>query len=1478
MSKSIRVRTTPGGDDNYIRVKLDQDFDQLELLSLTIDQEEVYQNFCANHGVVAGRVDINSGFGLKNTKVSIFIPLSDSDEENDKITALYPYKFPSDKNSNGVRYNLLPRKQQHIDHTPTGTFPDKRQVLDNPTMIEVYDKYYKFTTRTNESGDYMFFGVPTGPQTIFIDIDISDIGFLSTRPYEMIAQGKPIEEFEDKFTFKSNNNLEKLPQIISTSTVIEVLPFWCDNLSQGEILGITRFDYSVTEYELIPTAIFMGSIFSDDEKDSLNKNCRPRKKMGRLNELITGEGKLEAITRTQSGDIVKYKDIDDKAIDENGNWAIQLPMSLRKLVTDEFGALIPSPDGEKGVASEADFRFRVSMNKTDTDKRQRTRAKLLVPNMTNNYKFNEYSSDELSVAQTAGEPIYKLNEQLSYVTDPTNIAFEDPTNEYNYLEDFFTFRWKKVYTVRQYIPRYQPNKRDKNKNFIGFKEISEGVGVNKIPFNRLFTKGNIIYTILCFLLTILGILVAFINSIIQVINFIISKICQLRIPFPCIKFDFDFTDCKLTEYKTQSQNCQKGFGPLNGDCSGGLYTGGAELCGPGWSTLSTTCGSVHPGTPDALGYNNCIPDVVLGVNTGFSQGTGRKKYRVILDDCVGDCAPKPSGWSGFSKKIGFNIPAITFCKCIKVLFKFEIIDICIIKSLCDTCSNDDEVLCSDGSGGCNGNCCSSCRDCDSNDCSQTADPGCNPDWASCPENCLKACCEKIKPIHLKCEEEGMSIKPVLWSTGENPTCGGSELTICKSCSGKFIAPISDWVACKLEKLATRLNMLDFEFYNDWMNGSLYFPLIKRKIKIKRARRVKKGKSLKNGQGQVKKDKFCDYDCDGGNNEADYQHPDKIELFEVVIKDGYPNFKKQKYVFEGCRVILPANRRIKSPEMYDTAQKALNSVIFRGQTVGTDKPCQFSLGDTGLGDGDDLPDTNKFIKIKTKKVGGPHGKPSYIKIENPDPSLNGMMDTWKNLGGHAHHRNKCKKNYLVERLEYTKDDFSDCEGFPSANTTGFGIDVTSDNEDAVSSFVETPCSPPNADSIGSSTCCLACQGQGTAACTRKSGCVCTGDYNEKDINRGLVKWQDGELYYASIIESSDESLNPNQGGSSFDNVYYKRNMLFPTNITELGSSVQCDIDEAPFLIGDLEPTTYNVSEEELASVGGDGTTSPLILLEKEAEINLRAYVDFACDGVRCMNVRASLVESQVGTELFDLDDDSLDLGSCEAYVDVDEDIRRYFCQRFSTFTPTANGNIITDMKVNYVRPGGSLGENYYETYKPEIATPDSAFAGASATIISDISEKSTVSSPGEIILDGSINDGNEMIPGDKCGYWNDLTNLETVKYFYGMDLHEAHSKNNLGEFPYSTSELNETNSFDVEVIADDNSGITPQSTQTPYFFYFGLVPGRTALHKMVGKFFADKIDKQTLGNITENPNPSYIPNNGDKTESTQAIIGSCIKTR
>ena len=81
MSNSYRIRTTPGVDKN-IRIKLEQDFDFLEILSLKINQEDLYQTFCSDYGVVVGRVIINKGFGIPNAKVSVFIPITSEDQKN----------------------------------------------------------------------------------------------------------------------------------------------------------------------------------------------------------------------------------------------------------------------------------------------------------------------------------------------------------------------------------------------------------------------------------------------------------------------------------------------------------------------------------------------------------------------------------------------------------------------------------------------------------------------------------------------------------------------------------------------------------------------------------------------------------------------------------------------------------------------------------------------------------------------------------------------------------------------------------------------------------------------------------------------------------------------------------------------------------------------------------------------------------------------------------------------------------------------------------------------------------------------------------------------------------------------------------------------------------------------------------------------------------------------------------------------------
>ena len=303
MSNSYRIRTKPGVDSS-IKVLIDQEFEYLEILSLKILQNQIYTRQCSDYGVIVGRVSVNNGLGIPNAKVSVFIPLEDIDENDPVISDLYPYKTLTDLNEDGYRYNLLPYKQQHGGHTATGTFFTREDVLTNPTLIEVYDKYYKFNAVTNESGDYMIFGVPTGSQTIVVDVDLSDIGEFSLSPQDLIRMGIATDSQVSGTKFKSSTNLRELPQILTFNRTIEVEPLW----GQPDIcnLGITRTDFDVsaeTKINITPTSIFMGSLISTTDDTFLKKNCKSKPTAGNLCQLSTGPGEILAIRQTIQQDI-----------------------------------------------------------------------------------------------------------------------------------------------------------------------------------------------------------------------------------------------------------------------------------------------------------------------------------------------------------------------------------------------------------------------------------------------------------------------------------------------------------------------------------------------------------------------------------------------------------------------------------------------------------------------------------------------------------------------------------------------------------------------------------------------------------------------------------------------------------------------------------------------------------------------------------------------------------------------------------------------------------------------------------------------------------------------------------------------------------------------------------------------------------------------------------------------------------------------
>lgn len=461
MIQKHRISTNIGRDQK-VTVELKQDYDLLEILSLKFTQVDAYSSMCSDYGVVVGRISVNNGFGVPNARISIFIPITEEDSNDPVISALYPFTTVTDKNDANYRYNLLPSRQQHGGHAPTGTFPDQKDILTREEVLEVYEKYYKYTAKTNDAGDFMIWGVPLGTQTIHVDVDLSDISCFSLRPDDFIRQGMGVDSFKNEYTYKASEDIDSLPQIVTFNQTIEVYPFW-GNEDLCEI-GITRTDFDLSDkgVRIEPKAYVIGGTFTDTGKSAVNKNCAPRKKMGRKCDLESRKGKIEAIRFTSKKDsqyrpILEYVDINED-IDEDGSFILPVVMNMDYLYTNEFGENEYSNDPNKGIATSACYRFRFSLS-DDGMERVRYNADYLVPNI------REYSDDE--------DKSYAFSTNYNDYPEHAvkNFILNDDDGFY-YPEDYFyRVTYNKVYTVSSFQGSYFTGSGFNRDRFLGLKEI-----------------------------------------------------------------------------------------------------------------------------------------------------------------------------------------------------------------------------------------------------------------------------------------------------------------------------------------------------------------------------------------------------------------------------------------------------------------------------------------------------------------------------------------------------------------------------------------------------------------------------------------------------------------------------------------------------------------------------------------------------------------------------------------------------------------------------------------------------------------------------------------------------------------------------------------------------------------------------------------------------------------------------------------------
>jgi len=609
MSNSYRIRTKPGVDSS-IKVLIDQEFEYLEILSLKILQSQIYTRQCSDYGVIVGRVSVNNGFGIPNAKVSVFIPLDSVDDDNPVVTDIYPYKTLTDLNEDGYRYNLLPYRQQHSGHVPTGTFFTREDVLTNPSLIQVYDKYFKYTAVTNESGDYMIFGVPVGSQTIVVDIDLSDIGEFSLSPQDLIRMGIATESQVSSPKFKSSTNLRELPQIINIVRTIEVEPLW----GQPEIcnLGITRTDFDLSgeaNIDITPTSTFMGSLISSNESNFLKHTCKTKNKAGNLCELVAGPGEILTIRQTIQKDtlgrpLLEQFELEEggQVIDDNGAWLVELPMNLDYVVTNEFGEQVLSDDPKVGIPTKGKYRFKIKWNQSPSLSADPIkRGYFLVPNIKEYGWEIDSNGNRIDPLNNSSATIDNKNASINsytfsvdwneYGDTGTTIGQQMILEAINCEDKFYEFKYNKVYTVSQLMTQYR--KGYTNSKIIGIKDILDTQcesDSNKFPTNdglyqsdiiyllfniMLFLFRPILYTvlftvhvlalliwilypILVFITTIVFSLVFLLCNFVKLIVSVINKIRKNDLESPVCPDGEDFSDMmqRVKEFRDSFSNIQ----------------------------------------------------------------------------------------------------------------------------------------------------------------------------------------------------------------------------------------------------------------------------------------------------------------------------------------------------------------------------------------------------------------------------------------------------------------------------------------------------------------------------------------------------------------------------------------------------------------------------------------------------------------------------------------------------------------------------------------------------------------------------------------------------------------------------------------------------------------------------------------------------------------------------------------------------------
>lgn len=312
-------------EDYFMNVKINRSVGTLDTLNIYNVALNETPKFSNNTGVLVGKLeaiqvleDENGDkirIPLKNTVVGIFNPsekfpsVSSSDEEGNRIRLNLYETIPQVNNT----YNLKGYSSFQSYLTDI-TYSKKDN--DNKTIPEEY----RYTTVTNERGEFILQNIPTGQQTLMIEVDLLKFGL---EPEEIALNFFPYPSQDDP-------NVSEVPHFFFGQYPINIVPSWGDFQT-----GYTEMSLTValdlrkwTTYYTYPISAKYGLNAS---KPYVLEELQQQGYPNPLTVLVRDMTKPFRINDRPKVEMVKVPDIYDKNLDLYSGWNSEFKVRNNKV-------------------------------------------------------------------------------------------------------------------------------------------------------------------------------------------------------------------------------------------------------------------------------------------------------------------------------------------------------------------------------------------------------------------------------------------------------------------------------------------------------------------------------------------------------------------------------------------------------------------------------------------------------------------------------------------------------------------------------------------------------------------------------------------------------------------------------------------------------------------------------------------------------------------------------------------------------------------------------------------------------------------------------------------------------------------------------------------------------------------------------------------------------------------------------------------